>query len=327
MHDRRARCLLAFVALLALLSAACNNRAPTPLRVGLVVWVGYAPLYVAAERKLNAPVDVELITFSNGTDVHRAFVEKKLDITASTLFDAMRLADQGLDPQVIMALDTSHGADGIVAREGIATMRDLKGKRVAADLASINHLLLIRALDLSGMSTSDVEIVQTTLEETTRALKAGEVDAAVSWEPFLSQAVAEGARQIFSSTEIPDEIVDVLLVSRETAAQRREDIVAFLRGWDRALDLCKTRPAEAPGMMAQAQGMKVDELEKSMAGLSLLDLARNQQMFDRSAKERSLWAAYDATAQAMTKAKLLKNAPAPAEARLNPELVAAALRK
>ncbi|WP_437812191.1 ABC transporter substrate-binding protein [Sorangium sp. So ce1078] len=327
MHTPRAPRLLACVALLVLLATACNEPVPAPLRVGLLVWVGYSPLYIAAEHKLNAPVEVEIITFSTGVDMERAFIDEKLDIVASTLFGALRLADQGTDLQAVMALDTSNGADGIVARDGIASMRDLKGKRVAADLASISHLVLIRALDLSGMSTSDIEIVNLTLEQTTDALRTGSVDAAVSWEPFLSQAVADGAKKIFSSAELPNEITDVLLMSREAAVRRGQDTAAFLRGWDRALELWRARPSEALALMARAQGMKVDEFESSLTGLSILDLARNQQLFDRSAGGPSLWAAYEATAQAMKKAKLLENAPAPAEARLNPELVAAALRK
>ncbi|WP_437755324.1 ABC transporter substrate-binding protein [Sorangium sp. So ce1389] len=309
------------------LAAACNDQPPVPLRVGLLAWVGYSPLYVAAERKLSAPVDAEIITFSTGVDMERAFIDEKLDIAASTLFGALRLADQGIDLQAVMALDTSNGADGIVARDGIASVRDLKGKRVAADLASVSHLLLIRALDMSGMSTSDIEIVNLTLEQTTDALRAGNVDAAVSWEPFLSQAVADGARTIFSSRELPNEITDVLLMSRAAAARRQEDTVALLRGWDRAIEFWRARPSEALGLMAQAQGMKVNEFESSMTGLTILDLARNQQLFDRSAGGPSLWAAYEATAQAMKKAKMLDNAPAPPEARLNPELVAAAIRK
>ncbi|WP_437334598.1 ABC transporter substrate-binding protein [Sorangium sp. So ce394] len=318
---------LACLALLALLAAACSEPAPAPLRVGLLVWVGYSPLYIAAEHKMNAPVEAEIITFSTGVDMERAFIDGKLDIVASTLFGALRLADQGIDLQTVMALDTSDGADGIVARDGIASMRDLKGKRVAADLATISHLVLIRALDRSGMSTSDVEIVNLTLEQTTDALRTGNVDAAVSWEPFLSQAVADGAKKIFSSAELPNEITDVLLMTREATARRGRDTVAFLRGWDRALEFWRARPTEALGLMARAQGMKVDEFESSMTGLSLLDLARNRQLFDRSAGGPSLWAAYDATAQAMNKARMLENTPAPAEARLNPGLVAAALQK
>lgn len=316
--------LLVCICLFGLLSmtcSACSEPTPQPLRVGLLVWVGYSPFYVAAERKLNKPASAELTTFSARADLDRAFHGGKLDAATTTLFGAIRLADQGVDLKIVMAIDSSRGADGIVARPGIASVRELKGKRVATDIGSISHFLLLRALELSGMSTSDVEIVNVTLEQASIELKQGKVDAAVTWEPFLSKAVGQGATKIFTSAELPDEILDVLVVPGESAERRRDALAGLMRGWDRAIGLWKTQPAEVLGVMARTQGMGVEALTGSLTGLDLLDLARNQQLFDRAAKGQSIWKAYEVTARFMTEAKLLKQAAPPAEALLDARIL------
>src|SRR5262245_6175493 len=181
-------CLLSLV-----LSACALSTSPAkPLRLGLNIWPGYAPFYAAANRQLYSPTAVEITTFSSLYDTDRAFSQGRIDAVGTTLFDALRMRDEGIPLKIVLTTDYSNGADGIVARQGITSIAGLKGKRVAAEVGAINHFILLRALDRAGLQEQDVEVVNLSVEEGAKALAQGKVDAAALWEPFLSQQAGVG---------------------------------------------------------------------------------------------------------------------------------------
>ena len=316
--------------LLSLLNGACNaaGSKPKPLRLGLSDWPGHAPFYGAAKLGFFAPSEVEIKVFSSNFDRNRAFAEGRLDVLGGTLFDAVRIAASGVPLKIVLIFDYSSGGDGIVARREIATVADLKGKRVAVEVSAITHFVLLAALNRAGLKETDVQLVNLSVPEAADAFARGKLDAATLWDPHLSrEASAPGAHKIFTSKEIPGQVIDVLMVHKSFAEARPADVASVVRGWEQTLTAWKARPAEIEAVMAKETNWTAEGLKSDFADMELLDLARNDELFRRGAPGSGVWGAYEATARFMTEHQLLKHAAPAAQELLDPSFLAQARLK
>ena len=144
---------------------------------------------------------------------------------------AFGLAVDGLDPRVILVVDVSHGADVVVGRGDMRSMKDLKGKAVAVESGALGAFVLSRALAKNGMEASDVHVVHLESNEQPSAFEKGEVDGAVTFDPFRAQFLKAGAKMLFDSTQIPGEIVDLVAVRASMLERKPKAIQALLKGW------------------------------------------------------------------------------------------------
>ena len=283
-------------------------------------WVGNTPLYIAKERGLFGESELRIASFGTDFDAWRALGDGRADFTTGTLIDILRGSDIGVGLKVVAAVDFSNGADGIVAREGIDDLADLAGTRVAVEVGTLTHFMLIRALERTGLGEDDVKIVNLSMEEALRAFEADEIDAAAFWEPFLGKAATGGRRTIFTSREIPGEILDVLAVREGFLAEHREQVEALLDGWERGLRLLQEQPEEGARLAARYLGMSPGELEDALDGIQLVSLVDNIRLFDR-ATPGSIWETHESATAFMRKHDILMRAPRPAEALFEPGLV------
>ncbi|WP_312886509.1 ABC transporter substrate-binding protein [Paenibacillus foliorum] len=149
--------------------------------------------------------------------------------------------------------DNSFGGDGIVVKPGIQSLQDLKGKKVATELGTVDHLLMLTALSKSGLKEKDVNYVNMTVNDADPAFIAGNLDAALLWEPFLSKAIEEGkGKLLFSSKDTPGLIPDLLVFKVEFTKSRPEDVKKIMNAWFDALDYWKKNLEESLKIMAKA---------------------------------------------------------------------------
>jgi NitT/TauT family transport system substrate-binding protein len=282
---------LLFFSCICIALSACGATTSTsePLRLRLVTWPGYAPLYAVADHDMAAPTQIELSTSDIAQDNYRAFAEGRIDVLASTLFSAIQFVDQGTPSHVILVTDYSNGADGIIARAGIDSVADLEGQRIAVESGSISHFILIRGLQDAGLSQDDIEIVNILSGEVPTAIEEGTVDAAAVWEPVLSEyANATNIEPIFTSAEIPNQVIDVLIVHPELVEERPEDLANLLRGWDQAVREWRAGSPQVSESMARSMNMTTDDLAAQLEQIELIDLERNAMLFDPTTED-SLW--------------------------------------
>jgi NitT/TauT family transport system substrate-binding protein len=261
--------------------AACAGEPPSaePLRLRLVTWPGYAPLYAVAEHDLAAPTMLDVSTSELAQDNYRAFAEGRVDVLATTLHSAIQFADQGTETVIIMVTDYSNGADGIIARPGIDEVADLRGQRVGVESGSISHYVLLRGLQQAGVSEEDVEIVNVVVGEAIAAIDDGTVDAAVVWEPVLSEYVqTHNVPPLFTTASIPNEVVDVLVVHPELIEQRPNDLTNLVRGWDEAVQRWREGSPQVSRTMARSMTLREEELRQQFTKIELVDLARNSRL-------------------------------------------------
>jgi NitT/TauT family transport system substrate-binding protein len=245
------RSLVRVVGLLLLLAVpACTRQDPLPLRVGTFLWSGSEPLFLARDLGYLDDGSSRLIEYSSLGEVNRDFRNGRIDAVAITLDMALLLQEQGFEPRVVLVLDYSDGADALLARPEVRRLEDLRGKRVAVEAMSTSNYLLSRALVRAGLQPSDIEIIRIPIDQHERAYASGQVDAVVTFEPFVSKLLAGGAHRLFDSSHIPEEIVDVLAVREDVLEERPEQVRHLLQGWFRALRYLEEHPEDAVRRMS-----------------------------------------------------------------------------
>jgi NitT/TauT family transport system substrate-binding protein len=264
---RKIRWLLG--AVVTLLLIGCSAEVEKSLRVGTNLWPGYETLYLARERGYFEGSPVHLVELSSATDVMHAFRNDVLEVAALTLDEALTLLQTETDLQIILVMDSSSGADVLLAKPAIQRLSDLKGKRIAVENNAVGALLLARALEVAKLSMTEVEIVPATVSGYYELYKQGKVDAVVTFDPVRTQLMKEGAEILFDSGDIPGQIVDVLVARKSLIANRPEALQALVDGQFKALDYLFNYPKEAAKVIAPRLAITPAELTEGYKGMVL----------------------------------------------------------
>ncbi|HZI16699.1 MAG TPA: ABC transporter substrate-binding protein [Myxococcus sp.] len=264
------------VATSLLLLPGCVREAPEPLRVGTVLWPGHEPLFLARQLGYLDERKVRLVEYSSLTEEVRAFRNGAVQAVGVTLDMALQLEQHGFHPKVVLVLDASMGGDAVVARPELRTLGDLRGRRVAVEDSGVSLFVLSRALEHAGLKPTDLDVVHLPVDEHMRALQERQVDAVVTFEPYASRLLEEGARRLFDSTQIPGEVLDVLVTTGETTARNPEALRHLSQAWFKALAYLEAHPDEALSRMSPRLQTTDAELARSMKGMRLIGLEENR---------------------------------------------------
>jgi len=270
---------------LVFLLAGCTRQQESTLRIGTNVWIGSEPLYLAREMGYLPPRTVQLLEYPSASEVLRAFRNQAIDGMVISLDELFGLAVEGMMPRAILVVDVSHGADAIVARADLKSMRDLQGKRVAVESGALGAFVLSRALALNGMQASDVTVVQMESNEQPEAFEKGQVDAAVTFDPYRVQLLGQGGRTLFDSTQIPGEIVDLVVVRQGALESQSGAIQALLKGWFLAIDYLHQDPADAARRMGVRQQATGEQYLAGLRGLHIPSREENLRMIGGATPE------------------------------------------
>ena len=267
------------IALFAVTSSLVHQAdAADKLKVGYSDWPGYTVLEVAKQKDWfkDAGLDVEMVWFDYLPSLD-AFSAGKIDGVTCVATDALVNGANGAKSKLIALLDYSDGSDAIVGKPGINSIKDLKGQKVGLELTLVEHLLLLKALELNGMSQSDVELVNTPTNETPQTLASGKVAAIGAWYPSSGQALKQvaGSKKIFSSSEVKGLIYDVLAVNPTSFAKNKEAWSKFVAIYYKCVDYVldpKTKD-DAIKIMAAKVGADVADYASNVPGTHFLTLA------------------------------------------------------
>jgi NitT/TauT family transport system substrate-binding protein len=265
-----------FSLLLLLVVPACTHEEKEPLRVATLLWPGSEPIFLARDLGYIDDGSIRLVEYSTmqgGT--HREFRNGMLDAAFVTFDIALQLQQQGFEPRVVLVVDYSEGADAIVAHPGVKRLEDLRGKRVAVEDLVVSIYVLGRALELAGLQPSDIQILRIPVDQQLRAYESGQVDAVVTYEPFVGKLRAAGAHELFDSRQLPGEIVDMLVVRKDVLEEKPEQVEHLLQGWNHALRYLKERPADAVARMSPRLDTSPSELASMLDRLRLISLEEN----------------------------------------------------
>ena len=232
------------------------------IKLNVFTWAGYAPFILAEEKGFfkDEGVNVET-TWIEGVGERRvAMASGNIDFECATLDIVSLNIVNGVDEVVVLELDRSNGGDGIVATNDIKTVADLKGKTIATRKGDPGHFLMLYLLHQEGLSEEDVIIQDMDAGAAGAAFVAEQVDAAATWEPWISQAVErEDGGILITSAEAPGLIVDVLAGRKEFVEANPDATKAILRAWFKALKFKDENPDEAYQILADSMKLSVEE--------------------------------------------------------------------
>ena len=277
-------CIVACL-LLSLSLLGCAREPETALRIGTNVWVGGEPLYLARDLGVLDPAAVQLVEYPSASEVQRAYRNGAIDGMVISLDELFGLAVDGLQPRVILVVDVSHGADAVVGRPGMRSMKDLKGKSVAVEGGALGAFMLSRALTLNGMQANDVNVVHLESNEQPSAFQNGQVDGAVTFDPYRAQFLRAGATTLFDSTRIPGEIVDLLAVRASVIEERPKAVRELLTGWFNAIDYMQRDPRDAARRMGIRQQTSGEQFLEAQQGLHVPSREENLRMLGGTTPE------------------------------------------
>lgn len=280
--------LVVALALLPLLDAA-PAQAET-IKIAHSTWVGYGPLYIARDKgifKKNG-VDVELVLMEDPKERFPTLMADKIQMIASTVDTALLYLKKPNDFQYVVAIDDSNGGDGIVANKDIKTIADLKGKKVAVNEGSVSQFYLNVLLQKAGLKESDLQTVNMTAGDAGGAFVAKRVDAAVTWEPWLSKGKAtEHGHLLVDSSTTPGLITDVIIVKTSWVKTHPKDVAAIVKSWNEAVAYYRANPDESIGIMAKGVGgwlKDPKDFKETLPGIKFYGEADNKAFFGTKAK-------------------------------------------
>ncbi len=269
-------------ATLLVAGTGCSRAPERTLRVGLLVWPGFEPAYLARQLGYLDTTQVQLVDYA-GSEMRRAMRNGLLDAVGLTLTSAIQQYAADTSLRAVMVLDISNGGDAILGGRGVRSIRDLKGRRVAVSPSGGSAYLVMRALESVGLHRADVQHVKTDETSLERALREGRVAAVMTYEPLRSQLIDSGATQLFSTADIPGEVSDVLLTRSATVRDRPEALRAFAVAWYRAREDMRAYPDSMARLIAPRERVKAAQFRMMAQGLDWPDRQSGLQMLQDTA--------------------------------------------
>ncbi|MGQ7890084.1 ABC transporter substrate-binding protein [Paenibacillus sp. WC2504] len=283
-----------------------------PIKLALSPWPGWFVWYLVKEKGFfeKNGVKVDLVWFPVYSDSLSALASGKVDANSQTLSDTLAPASKGIPLKAVLVNDNSNGGDGVVVKPNINSLQELKGKKVATELGTVDHLLMLTALEKAGLAEKDVSYTNMTVNDAGPAFISGNLDGAVLWEPFLSKAIQEGkGKLLFSSKDTPGLIPDLLVFKEEITKNRPEDVKKILNAWFDALDYWKANPEESLQIMAKAAETPVDEYKAGVDSVKIFQLDDNVKAFQKGDSYSSLQYTSQKTAEFLKSLDMLSTIP------------------
>ncbi|QIC59850.1 ABC transporter substrate-binding protein [Acinetobacter schindleri] len=294
------KALMSVSVLSAILLSGCDNTAKVPepkakakgsvntkpITIGYSDWPGWVAWQVAIEKGFfqEAGVNVEFKWFDYSASMS-AFSANQLDAVSVSNGDNLVIASGGTKGIMIMATDYSAGNDVIIAKNGINSIQELKGKQIAVEKGLVDHHLLNTALSDAGIAHTDVNLVNAVTNELPQVFSSPDVAAIAVWQPVANQALkaVAGSKIIYSSQDKPGLIYDTLTVNMTHLSAHKEEWKKIIQVWDKTVKYINdpaTRP-DALAIMAKRVGLEADQYAQFIEGTHLLDLAANKKVFTK----------------------------------------------
>ncbi len=264
-------------------SSSSGSKAATEVLIGQSSWIGFAPLYIAEEKGFfkKHGADVKIQSIESKADSKSALAAGRIQGVSTTADTHVVNAAAGIDIAQVLALDTSSGGDGIVAKKEYKSIESLKGKKIALDTTGGADFFWFQyLLKEKGMTLKDFDVQSMSAGDAGAAFVAGKVDAAITWQPWLSKAAAtDFGATMMDSKSSPGVIVDTFAMRKDFIKEHPEAVQAIVDGWYDALDFLKSNPDEAIEIMAKRLGEKPENLKKELADVTFYDEAGNKTYF------------------------------------------------
>ncbi len=233
-------------------------------------------------------IKVDIVRINDYVESINQYTAGAYDGCSMTNMDALAIpAGGGVDTTALIVGDFSNGNDGIVLK-GKETLADIKGQKVNMVELSVSHYLLARALETVGLSEKDLTFVNTSDADLVAAYASADVTAAVTWNPLLSEIAAmPGSKEVFNSSKIPGEIIDLMVVNTDTLKDNPAFGKALVGAWYEILGIMSKSDeagTKAKQAMAEASGTDLKGFEAQLASTAMFYKPADAVAFTKDAK-------------------------------------------
>ncbi|GAB4486205.1 MAG: putative urea ABC transporter substrate-binding protein [Erythrobacter tepidarius] len=271
-------CALALAAAIAV--AGCSDaKSPaeprTEFNIGWSIYAGWMPWPYAEQAGIvkkwaeKYGLTIKFVQVNDYVESVNQYTAGKLDGVTVANMDALTIpAASGKDTSVIILGDYSNGNDAVLLKGG-SDVAAIRGRKVNLVELSVSHYLLARALETNGMKLADVKTVNTADADIASAFTSPAVTAAVAWNPQLTAMKGvPGTTAVFTSADIPGEILDLLVVDTATLKANPNLGKALAGIWYETMALMARQDAQgqdARAAMAKLAGTTPKEFESQLS--------------------------------------------------------------
>lgn len=261
--------------------ASCS-KAPEPqtearkeFNIGWSIYAGWMPWPYAQQAGIvkkwadKYGIKINVVQVNDYVESINQYTAGKLDGVTVTNMDALTIpAAGGKDTSAIIVGDYSNGNDGILLKDA-NSLADIKGRQVYLVEFSVSHYLLARGLEKAGLKMTDLKTVNTSDADIVGAFGSPAARAAVAWNPQLSVMKGQpGAREVFNSSQIPGEILDLMVVDTATLKANPNLGKALAGIWYETVALMQrqdTKGKEARAAMAKLAGTTPESFDSQLS--------------------------------------------------------------
>lgn len=218
--------------------------------------------------------EIEWKLFDSGGTVNEAFAAGSVDIGLAGSSPVARGLSQPIAYQVPWIHDVIGKAEALAVKEGIDSVEDLKGKKIAAPLASTTHYSLLAALENAGVDEKDVDIIDAEPPDIQAAWERGDIDGAYVWNPVLAEIVKDGGKVIVDSAQLAKQgktTYDLAVVSNDFASKYPDALTTWVEQQNRAVELINSDQQAAAASIGAELNLPAGEVVPQLEGLIFLD--------------------------------------------------------
>jgi len=274
-HSRLTKVLLA----ITLSFSAAFASAAEPFKVCWSIYVGWMPWGYGAEQKIvdkwakKYGIEIEVVQINDYVESINQYTAGQFDGCVMTNMDALTIpAAGGVDSTALIVGDFSNGNDGVVLK-GAKTLKEIKGQQVNLVELSVSHYLLARGLETVGLKESDVKVVNTSDADMVAVYGTKDVTAVTTWNPLLSEVLSQpNSTKVFDSSQIPGEIMDLMIVNTDTLKKNPALGKALVGAWYEIMGVMSASDkaaATAKTAMAVASGTDLAGFESQLASTKM----------------------------------------------------------
>jgi NitT/TauT family transport system substrate-binding protein len=317
----RVAAIASVIALVAAGTTASSSAAPhrghasmAKIRIAFSTWNGYAGLVIGVKSGIfkKAGLDVQYSVIEDPVARFNALKAGSLDAIATTPDTFARTYARGIKTVQVLGLDASVGGDGIVADKKIASVKDLKGEKVAVSSGSTSQWFLAYVLSVNKLSLKDVKQVDLTSGDAGAAFAAGKVPAAVTWQPWLDRTKKNpNGHVLVSSKQYPTIITDQVGFTPEFIQKNPETVQAFVKAYGQVMNLVKSNPDKAFGYATKYLGQSVKEIKATLKEVPLWTLQQSRTYYGTPSKHGQIYKIFTKAGQFWKTIGEISSVPSP----------------
>ncbi len=243
------------------------------------IYVGWMPWHYGDAEGIvkkwadKYDIEIDVVQINDYIESINQYTAGQFDGCTMTNMDALTIpAAGGVDSTALIVGDFSNGNDGVVLKQG-TTLADIKGQNVNLVELSVSHYLLARGLSTVGLSEKDIKVVNTSDADMVAAFGTSDVTAVTTWNPLLSEIDAmPNSTKVFDSSNIPGEIIDLLVVNTATLKANPALGKALVGAWYEIMGLMSADDAKGSAVrtaLGAASGTDLAGYEAQLASTKM----------------------------------------------------------